>query len=228
MGGTSAAVPSHGLACAPPAAVTLNPRARRRRASSGSGGHRSSPQQPLRSDLLPPATVACRARSQSASSSNVNFGRGDDADKLLEDLLKQHGEVVYSSGGPPDPTVEADDDAECLSFAVSLAKAASEIKATDIRVLCVRRLVYWTRFFIILTAFSNAQIDAISSKMRDIGEKQFSKVASGDTKPNSWTLLDFGDVVVHIFLPQQRAFYNLEEFYGNATPIELPFDTQRQ
>jgi hypothetical protein len=31
-----------------------------------------------------------------------------------------------------------------------------------------------------------------SSKMRDIGEKQFSKVASGDTKPNSWTLLDFG------------------------------------
>jgi ribosomal silencing factor RsfS len=34
--------------------------------------------------------------------------------------------------------------------------------------------------------------------------------------------------VVHIFLPQQRAFYNLEEFYGNATPIELPFDTQRQ
>ncbi|RCV32487.1 hypothetical protein SETIT_7G006700v2 [Setaria italica] len=50
-----------------------------------------------------------------------------------------------------------------------------------------QRLVYWTRFFIILTAFSNAQIDAISSKMRDIGDKQFSKVAS----PNSWTLLDF-------------------------------------
>jgi hypothetical protein len=64
--------------------------------------------------------------------------------------------------------------------------------------------------------------------MRDIGEKQFSIVASGDTKPNSWTLLDFGDVVVHIFLPQQRAFYNLEEFYGNATSIELPFEKQLQ
>jgi ribosomal silencing factor RsfS len=47
-----------------------------------------------------------------------------------------------------------------------LAKAASEIKATDIRVLCVRRLVYWTRFFIILTAFSNAQIDAIRYMLR--------------------------------------------------------------
>ncbi|CAL5073573.1 unnamed protein product [Urochloa decumbens] len=221
MGG--AAISSPSLACAPPAAVPLNPRGRR----ASAAGHRSSPQLLLRSDIPAPA-VLCRARSQSSSSSNVNFGRGDDADKLLEDLLKQHGEVVYSSGGSPSSAVEADDDAECLSFAVSLAKAASEIKAADIRVLCVKRLVYWTRFFIILTAFSNAQIDAISSKMRDIGEKQFSKVASGDTKPNSWTLLDFGDVVVHIFLPQQRAFYNLEEFYGNATPIELPSDTQRQ
>lgn len=211
---------SHGLACAPQAAVPLNPRARR-----ASAGCWRRAQLLRRSDLPAPA-VLCRARSRSSSSSNVNFGRGDDADKLLEDLLKQHGEVVYSSGGSP--AAEADDDAECLSFAVSLAKAASEIKAADIRVLCVKRLVYWTRFFIILTAFSNAQIDAISSKMRDIGEQQFNKVASGDTKPNSWTLLDFGDVVVHIFLPQQRAFYNLEEFYGNATPIELPFDTQRQ
>lgn len=35
-----------------------------------------------------------------------------------------------------------------------------------------------------------------------------------------------GDVVVHIFLPQQRAFYNIEEFYANATPIELPFENQ--
>lgn len=90
-----------------------------------------------------------------------------------------------------------------------------------------------------------------------MAEKKFKRFATGDTKPNSWTLLDFGkvlntslllssskissymffwllesfhrvycilgDVVVHIFLPQQREYYNLEEFYGNATPIELPF-----
>uniref|UniRef100_A0A0D9XF69 Protein Iojap, chloroplastic n=1 Tax=Leersia perrieri TaxID=77586 RepID=A0A0D9XF69_9ORYZ len=188
----------------------------------------------LRSDLPPPRPLLpCRARSPSSSSSNVvtlsnalNSGRGDDADNLLEDLLSKHGEVVYNAGGAPG--IDADDDAECLSFAVSLAKVASEVKAADIRVLFVKPLVYWTRFFIILTAFSNAQIDAISSKMRDIGEKQFSIVASGDTKANSWTLLDFGDVVVHIFLPQQRAFYNLEEFYGNATSIELPFESHLQ
>lgn len=35
-----------------------------------------------------------------------------------------------------------------------------------------------------------------------------------------------GDVVVHIFLPPEREFYNLEEFYANATPIDLPFENQ--
>jgi ribosomal silencing factor RsfS len=45
--------------------------------------------------------------------------------------------------------------------AVSLAKVASEVKAADIRVLFVKPIVYWTEFFIILTAFSNAQIEAI-------------------------------------------------------------------
>ena len=46
-------------------------------------------------------------------------------------------------------------------MAVSLAKVASEVKAADIRVLFVKPIVYWTEFFIILTAFSNAQIEAI-------------------------------------------------------------------
>ncbi|XP_042418772.1 protein Iojap, chloroplastic-like [Zingiber officinale] len=151
---------------------------------------------------------------------------GGDTDDMFDDLFKKHGKVVYRSTDQKSPISEADDDAESLSFAVTLAKVANDVKAADIRVLFVKPLVYWTRFFIIVTAFSRPQIDAIGSRIRDTAEKQFDKIASGDTKPNSWTLLDFGDVVVHIFLPQQRAFYNLEEFYGNATSIELPFDNQ--
>ncbi|PKU74421.1 protein Iojap, chloroplastic [Dendrobium catenatum] len=150
---------------------------------------------------------------------------GDEDDDVFDDLLNKYGKVVYKRGDQMSPSGEADDDAESLSFAVTLAKVANDVKAADIRILFVKPLVYWTRFFIIVTAFSRPQIDAIGSRIRDIAEKQFRKIASGDTKPNSWTLMDFGDVVVHIFLPQQRAFYNLEEFYANATPIELPFDT---
>ncbi|WOL17166.1 protein Iojap, chloroplastic [Canna indica] len=164
-------------------------------------------------------TVRCQRRPDHEVS-------GGDTDDMFDDLFKKYGKVVYKSSDQKRPTAEADDDAESLSFAVTLAKVANEVKAADIRVLFVKPLVYWTRFFIIVTAFSRPQIDAIGSRIRDTAEKQFNKIASGDTKPNSWTLLDFGDVVVHIFLPQQRAYYNLEEFYGNATPVELPFDNQ--
>ncbi|KAJ6804014.1 protein Iojap, chloroplastic [Iris pallida] len=158
---------------------------------------------------------------------NYNVGGGEDTtDEVFDELLNKYGKVIYRSGDQKSPTAEVDDDAESLSFAVALAKVASDVKAGDIRVLFVKPLVYWTRFFIIVTAFSRPQIDAIGSRMRDTAEEQFKRVASGDSKPNSWTLLDFGDVVVHIFLPQQRTFYNLEEFYGNATSIELPFDSQ--
>ncbi|KAG0475298.1 hypothetical protein HPP92_014984 [Vanilla planifolia] len=151
--------------------------------------------------------------------------KGGDDDDVLDDLLNSYGKVVYKRADQNPSSVEADDDSESLFFAVTLAKVANDVKAADIRVLFVKPLVYWTRFFIIATAFSHPQIDAVGTRIRDIAEKQFRKVAIGDMKPDSWTLLDFGDVVVHIFLPQERAFYNLEEFYGNATPIKLSFDS---
>ncbi|KAJ4726639.1 protein Iojap, chloroplastic [Melia azedarach] len=159
---------------------------------------------------------------EDSSLSNVN----EDTDEMFDKLFKKYGKVVFKRNDHKPPTAEIDDDAESLSFAVAMAKVASDVKAADIKVLFVKPLVYWTRFFIIATAFSRPQIDAIGSRIRDLAEKEYGKVPSGDSKPNSWTLLDFGDVVIHIFLPQQRAFYNLEEFYGNATPIELPFENQ--
>ncbi|KAJ6417412.1 hypothetical protein OIU84_003183 [Salix udensis] len=165
--------------------------------------------------------LALRKDSDESFLSNV-----EDTDEMFDGLFNKYGKVVFRSNDNKPPTAEVDDDAESLSFAVEMAKVASDVKASDIRVLFVKPLVYWTRFFIIATAFSRPQIDAINSRMRDLAEKKYGRVSTGDTKPNSWTLLDFGDVVIHIFLPPQREFYNLEEFYGNATLIELPFENQ--
>ncbi|XP_065865153.1 protein Iojap, chloroplastic [Euphorbia lathyris] len=164
---------------------------------------------------------AVREDSDDSFLSNV-----EDTDEMFDDLFDKYGKVVYTRNDQKSPSAEVDDDAESLSFAVAMARIASDVKAGDIRVLFVKPLVYWTRFFIIATAFSRPQIDAIASRIRDFAENKYGKVASGDVKPNSWTLLDFGDVVIHIFLPEQRGFYNLEEFYANATSIELPFENQ--
>ncbi|XWS10751.1 hypothetical protein CRYUN_Cryun38cG0024700 [Craigia yunnanensis] len=171
---------------------------------------------------LLPSVHAYGKEADDAFLSNVN----EDTDEMFDDLMKKYGKVVFRKNDQKSPSAELDDDAESLLFVVAMAKVASDVKAADIRVLFVKPLVYWTRFFIIATAFSRPQIDAIASRIRDLAEKKYGKIPSGDTKPNSWTLLDFGDVVIHIFLRQQRAFYNLEEFYGNATLIELPSENQ--
>uniref|UniRef100_A0A2C9VRS5 Uncharacterized protein n=1 Tax=Manihot esculenta TaxID=3983 RepID=A0A2C9VRS5_MANES len=120
-----------------------------------------------------------------------------------------------------------------------MAKVSSEVKAADIGILFVKPLAYWTRFFLSLQQhFSRPRIDAIASeswyryrtcmsKIRDLAEKTYGKVPSGTQNlahGRCWILA--GDVVIHIFLPRQRAFYNLEEFYGNASPIELPLENQ--
>ncbi|CAM8991986.1 unnamed protein product [Rhodiola kirilowii] len=127
-----------------------------------------------------------------------NSDASQDTDDMYDDLFKKYGKVVFKSSDQKSSIAEVDDDAESLSFAVELAKVASEVKAGDIKVLFVKRLVYWTRFFIIATAFSRPQIEAIGSRIRDLAEKQYGRFPTGDYKPNSWTLLDFGDVVVHI------------------------------
>ncbi|GAB2221896.1 hypothetical protein Droror1_Dr00013090 [Drosera rotundifolia] len=152
----------------------------------------------------------------------------EDTDDMFDDLFKKYGKVVFRSKDQRRQSAEVDDDAQSLSFAVEMAKVANDTKGAEIKVLFVKPVVNWTKFFIIVTAFSNPQIDAIRTKMRDLAEEKYRKSATGDARANSWTLLDFGDVVVHIFLPPQRAFYNLEEFYGNAPLIELPFEDQQQ
>ncbi|KAL2643332.1 hypothetical protein R1flu_010919 [Riccia fluitans] len=151
---------------------------------------------------------------------DLNIEDLDDAE--LDELFEEYGEVVRGEEAGP-VSAEVDDDAESLAFAVAMAEAANEVKGGDIRVLCVKPLVYWTRFFVIATGYSRPQVDAIGNRIRDLAEKRFKRTPRGDAKPNAWTLLDFGDVVVHIFFPKERAFYNLEEFYGNATLVELEF-----
>ncbi|XP_074302475.1 protein Iojap, chloroplastic-like [Silene latifolia] len=165
--------------------------------------------------------------SRDHSSMFCSTALGSDVSEDTDDMFEKYGKVVFTRTDQKPVTAEVDDDAESLSFAVAMAKVANDVKAEDIKVLFVKPLVYWTRFFIIATAFSHPQLDAIRMKMADLAEEKFGKVPNGNSKPHSWALLDFGDVVVHLFLPPQRAFYNLEEFYGNATLIDLPFEDEK-
>ncbi|CAI5471259.1 unnamed protein product [Closterium sp. Yama58-4] len=117
------------------------------------------------------------------------------------------------------PRFPPDSDEASEEFAIALAVAASDAKGGDIIVLDVRPLVYWTQYFVIATAFSRAQMDAIAKRMRDVAESpRFAREQKGGDRGNSggsgrggsaWTLLDYGDVVVHLFTPKEREYYRL-------------------
>lgn len=93
-------------------------------------------------------------------------------------------------------------------------------KAANIKILDLRNLTSITDYFVICTGNSDTQVKAIANAVIDgskkIGERPWHK--EGFTQ-RSWVLLDYVDVVVHIFLHDTRNFYGIEKLWGDA-PIE--------
>jgi ribosome-associated protein len=102
-------------------------------------------------------------------------------------------------------------------LARKLAKLALSKKAADIKILDLRKLTAITDFFVICTGSSNPQVKAITDWVIDgskkLGERPWHK--EGISHRN-WVLLDYIDVVVHIFMPETRTFYGLEKLWGDA------------
>lgn len=107
--------------------------------------------------------------------------------------------------------------------ALVAARAANEKKATDIVVQEVGPLIGVTDYFVIVTAANNRQVDAIieeiEEKLREeCQEKPITRELSSD---GSWSLLDYGSIVVHVFQPETRDFYRLETLWDEAAVLDL-------
>jgi len=102
------------------------------------------------------------------------------------------------------------------ALALAAARLALTRKAADVVTMDLRGLTTMTDFFVVCSADSDVQIraiaDAIDEGMRKKGVDAWHR-ESGST---TWVLLDFVDVVVHIFHRNTRPFYNLEKLWGDA------------
>ena len=107
--------------------------------------------------------------------------------------------------------------------AITAAKAADSKKATDILVLEVGDLVGLTEYFVIATAANRLQARAVCDEVeKQCLEKAGAKVKHCEgTGDNSWNLLDYGSFIVHVFSPEAREFYKLEDVWKNAPSIDL-------
>lgn len=118
---------------------------------------------------------------------------------------------------------DADLEQESRHLAWTIAEAADARKAADIVLLRVAEVSYLTEYFVIATGFSKTQVRAISDAIEEKVEQMFNKQPqriAGKTEA-SWIIQDYGAVIVHIFLPQEREFYNLEAFWGHAERLDF-------
>ncbi|HWB72065.1 MAG TPA: ribosome silencing factor [Egibacteraceae bacterium] len=108
-------------------------------------------------------------------------------------------------------------------MALAAAAAAAGKKATDIRILDLGELLGITDFFVIASARSERQlatvVDDIQTRLKRDGRAPERREG---TKEAGWMVLDYGDVVVHAFTEQQRAYYELERLWADAPTV--PFE----
>ena len=103
-------------------------------------------------------------------------------------------------------------------LALTIAHAADDRKGADIVLLKLGTVSYLADYFVIVTGFSSAQVRAIAGAIEDTVETELGRLplrTEGQSE-GSWVLMDYGDVIVHIFMPKEREFYGLEAFWGHA------------
>lgn len=107
-------------------------------------------------------------------------------------------------------------------LAFKLGELALSKKAEDIKILDLRKITTIADFFVICTGNSEPQVKAIANEILEGAKKDGETVWHKEgTNMKSWVLLDFVDVVVHVFLKDTRAFYSLEKLWGDADISEI-------
>lgn len=106
--------------------------------------------------------------------------------------------------------------------AIVLAKALDSKKGNEIKVLKTQDLTTLADYFVICTATSNTQVKAMSDACEEAMEKNGEHVHHIEGhRDGTWLLLDFSDVVVHVFTDETRKFYDLERLWGDAEEVDL-------
>ena len=109
-------------------------------------------------------------------------------------------------------------------LAITVAQAASDRKAGDILVLRVAEVSYLADYFVMMTGYSRVQVRAIAQAVEGKVETEWQRrpLRTEGKAEGSWVLQDYGDVIVHIMMPNEREFYNLEAFWVHAERITVP------
>jgi ribosome-associated protein len=113
-------------------------------------------------------------------------------------------------------------DTESLDLARVAAKAADDKLGTDVIILDVGNVLSITGYFVVASAGNTRQVRTIADEVEKQVKEQLDR-APGRTEGVSegqWVLLDYGDVVVHVFSEDTRRFYEIERLYSDVPKVD--------
>ncbi len=106
---------------------------------------------------------------------------------------------------------------------LAAVRAADEKKALDILVLDLREVTTFADFFVICTGTNSRQVQAIAEEVDvELRKTGYNAASLEGFRNGEWILSDYGDMVVHVFSPTARAFYELERLWRHAKLVEIP------
>lgn len=109
-----------------------------------------------------------------------------------------------------------------LEKARNIVKILDNKKAEDIIVIDTKDLTVVSDYFIIASGTSNTHVSALSDEVNDEMKKQYNvEVDHIEGRATGWILLDYNDVLVHIFQPQSREYYNIERLWNDADRLDI-------
>lgn len=111
-------------------------------------------------------------------------------------------------------------------LACEIARIIDDKKGTDIVVLPVGDVVGITEYFVVASASNTRQVgavtDAVLGDIRILADR--GPLRSEGTREKQWVLIDYGDVIVHIFVDEARRFYEIERLYKDIVPVSWSAD----
>jgi ribosome-associated protein len=101
-----------------------------------------------------------------------------------------------------------------------VVEVASDKLAADIVMLDLRQVASFADYFVIMSAESSRQIEALEEDITQaLKAEKVRRFHREGTPASGWVLVDFSDVIIHIFGPEEREFYNLERLWSQAPQV---------
>ena len=123
----------------------------------------------------------------------------------------------------------SDRDDSARRLALTAARVADETRGSDVRVLDLRGLTEVFDYFVVATGSSRRQLHAIADEIEKAVKAELHDRKRGGEgyEEGRWIVLDYGDVMVHLFDPEAREYWDLEQLWSGAKAVPLPAGAAR-